>query len=122
MVTNSAVGHNVVAELTGTDFPDEVVLVSGHLDSWDVGQGAMDDGGGMAISWSVLTALKQLGMQPRRTIRLVMWSCEEFGGIGAQQYFQQHQEEVKNMSLVMVSEDEGKTQQEATPRPISTAG
>ena len=80
MSPNIAVGHNVVAEITGSVWPDEVVLVSGHLDSWDVGQGAMDDGGGAAISWSVLSVLRYLNLRPKRTIRLVMWSCEEFGG------------------------------------------
>lgn len=79
--------HNVVAELVGAEYPQEVVVVSGHLDSWDVGVGAMDDGGGAAISWQALSTLQQLcdsGVLPRakRTVRLVMWSCEEFGGIG----------------------------------------
>ena len=54
-------GRNIVAEWTGTDFPDEVVLVSGHLDSWDVGQGAMDDGGGAVISWMALSAMVRGG-------------------------------------------------------------
>jgi len=82
------------------------VLVSGHLDSWDVGQGAMDDGGGAFISWSVLSAVRQLGLQPKRTLRLVLWSCEEFGGVGADQYYQAHKDEIANMDLVMES-DEG---------------
>jgi len=98
------IGHNVVAEITGSTYPDEIVLVSGHLDSWDVGQGAMDDGGGAFISWSVLSLVRQLGLTPLRTLRLVMWSCEEFGGIGAQQYFTKHQDEVPNMDLVMESD------------------
>ena len=71
--------QNVVAEWTGSLYPNEVVIVSGHLDSWDVGQGAMDDGGGAVTSWQVLSALRQLNLRPRRTIRLVMWTCEEFG-------------------------------------------
>jgi carboxypeptidase Q len=64
----------------------------------------MDDGGGALISWSTLSVIRALGLRPRRTIRLVMWSCEEFGGIGAGQYFQAHQSEVANMSLVMESD------------------
>lgn len=64
----------------------------------------MDDGGGAAISWSVLSVLRYLGLKPARTIRLVLWSCEEFGGIGAAQYFQQHKAEVPDMSLVMESD------------------
>lgn len=97
-------GHNVVAEIVGSTYPEETVLVSGHLDSWDVGQGAMDDGGGMAISWSVLTALARLGLRPKRTIRFVAWSCEELGGIGADQYYEAHIDEVPTMSLVMESD------------------
>jgi len=104
LTTTTAVGHNVVAEITGSELPHEVVLESGHLDSWDVGQGAMDDGGGMAISWMALAALRSLGLRPRRTLRLVLWSCEEFGGVGAQQYFDAHQKEASNMSIVMESD------------------
>nr|XP_029499540.1 carboxypeptidase Q-like [Oncorhynchus nerka] len=70
--------------------PLQVVLLSGHLDSWDVGQGAMDDGGGALISWEALSLLKDLGLRPRRTLRTVLWSAEEQGGVGAQQYFQLH--------------------------------
>jgi len=100
----NATGHNVVAEITGSTYPEEVVLVSGHLDSWDVGQGAMDDGGGAFISWQALTLVRQLGFKPLRTLRLVLWSCEEFGGVGAQQYFTKHQSEVADMDLVMESD------------------
>lgn len=96
---------NVIAELTGTDKKDEIVVVSGHLDSWDVGVGAMDDGGGAFVSWQVLSTLKALKLQPRRTIRLVMWACEEFGGIGSQAYFDAHQAaELAKMQLVIESD------------------
>lgn len=100
----TATGHNVVAEIIGSTYPEETVLVSGHLDSWDVGHGAMDDGGGALISWSVLAILKKLNIRPKRTVRLVMWSCEEFGGIGSQQYFDAHKDEIDTMSLVMESD------------------
>ena len=63
---------NVVAEIKGSDKPDEVVLVSGHFDSWDVGQGAHDDGGGCIIAWEAVRLLKELGLKPRRTIRVVL--------------------------------------------------
>jgi len=96
--------QNVVAEITGSTYPDQIVLVSGHLDSWDVGQGAMDDGDGAFISWQVLSYMAQLNIKPKRTLRLVMWSCEEFGGIGAQQYFDRHKVNVSNMDLVMESD------------------
>lgn len=96
--------HNVVAEWTGSTHPDEVVIVSGHLDSWDVGQGAMDDGGGAVAAWQVLSAARQLGLRPTRTLRLVMWSCEEFGGVGAQQYFARHRGEADKLSLAFESD------------------
>lgn len=77
-----AESHNVVAEWRGSETPEEVVLLSGHLDSWDVGVGAMDDGGGVAIAWQALSTLRALVLRPRRTVRLVLWASEEFGGVG----------------------------------------
>lgn len=65
----NATSRNTVAEIKGTSHSNKVVLVSGHLDSWDVGQGAMDDGGGAFISWNSLVVLKNLGLRPKRTIR-----------------------------------------------------
>jgi carboxypeptidase Q len=61
--------RNVIAEITGSNASEKVVVVSGHIDSWDVGQGAMDDGGGSFISWNALKLLKQLDIRARRTIR-----------------------------------------------------
>ncbi|NXK26430.1 CBPQ Carboxypeptidase, partial [Arenaria interpres] len=84
----------------------QIVLVSGHLDSWDVGQGAMDDGGGAFISWEALSIIKDLGLRPKRTLRLVLWTAEEQGGIGAEQYYQLHKENISNFDIVMES-DEG---------------
>ncbi|XP_049336573.1 carboxypeptidase Q [Astyanax mexicanus] len=95
---------NTVAEITGSEHPEQVVLLSGHLDSWDVGQGAMDDGGGVAISWEALSLIKDLGLRPKRTLRAVLWSAEEPGGVGAAQYFQQHKGNISNFDLVMESD------------------
>jgi len=81
-----APSRNVVAELRGTEFPDEVVVMGGHIDSWDVGQGAMDDGGGCVAAWEALRILKELGFRARRTIRVVMWTNEENGLRGGQAY------------------------------------
>ncbi|PKU42142.1 carboxypeptidase q [Limosa lapponica baueri] len=81
---------NTVAEIVGSKYPEQIVLVSGHLDSWDVGQGAMDDGGGAFISWEALSIIKDLGLRPKRTLRLVLWTAEEQGGIGAEQYYELH--------------------------------
>lgn len=64
----------------------------------------MDDGGGAIISWTALSLLRSINARPKRTIRCVLWSCEEFGGIGANQYFTTHQDQVNNMSLVMESD------------------
>ncbi|XP_064248495.1 carboxypeptidase Q isoform X4 [Passer domesticus] len=85
-----SLSFNTVAEIVGSKYPEQVVLVSGHLDSWDVGQGAMDDGGGAFISWEALSLIKDLGLRPKRTLRLVLWTAEEQGGVGAEQYYQLH--------------------------------
>jgi carboxypeptidase Q len=80
---------NVIGELTGRDLPREYVVVGGHLDSWDLGTGAHDDGAGVVQSIEVLRALKSLGVRPRRTVRVVLFMAEEFGGIGAKEYARQ---------------------------------
>ncbi|XP_059528139.1 carboxypeptidase Q isoform X3 [Myotis daubentonii] len=103
---------NTVAEITGSKYPEQVehpgdlkvVLVSGHLDSWDVGQGAMDDGGGAFISWEALSLIQDLGLRPKRTLRLVLWTAEEQGGVGAFHYYQSHKANISNYSLVMESD------------------
>ncbi|XP_061809301.1 carboxypeptidase Q-like [Nerophis lumbriciformis] len=95
---------NTVAEIKGWQHPEQVVLLSGHLDSWDVGQGAMDDGGGAMISWEALSLIKDLGLRPRRTMRTVLWAGEEAGGVGAQQYYNLHKVNVSNFDMVMESD------------------
>lgn len=101
-----ASSRNTVAEITGSTYPEQVVVVSGHLDSWDVGQGAMDDGGGAFISWQALSIIKGMGLTPKRTLRLVMWTDEESGGVGSQQYYQLHRNKSENYSILFES-DEG---------------
>lgn len=85
---------NLIAELRGRERPDEVVVVGGHFDSWDVGQGAQDDGGGCIAAWEVLRLMKELGWTPRRTLRLVLWTNEEFGLGGAKAYREAHRTEL----------------------------
>lgn len=96
--------RNVVAELKGSLKPNEVVLFGGHTDSWDVGYGVMDDGGGVAITWQALNILKELQLTPKRTLRAVFWTAEEIGLIGAEQYYDRHKNESDNISLVMESD------------------
>jgi carboxypeptidase Q len=80
----------VIAELVGREKPDEVVVLGGHIDSWDVGQGAMDDAGGCVAAWEAVRLLKNLGLRPRRTIRVVLWTNEENGLRGATAYAARH--------------------------------
>jgi carboxypeptidase Q len=86
--------RNVVAEIVGRERPDEVVVLGGHIDSWDVGQGAMDDGGGSVAAWEAVRLIKQLGLRPRRTVRVVLWTNEENGGRGALAYRDRHAEQL----------------------------
>ena len=99
-----AVSRNTVAEVVGSVYPEQVVVVSGHLDSWDVGQGAMDDGGGAFVSWQALSTIKHLGLKPKRTVRLVMWTDEENGGVGSSQYFQLHKVNASNYNILFESD------------------
>jgi carboxypeptidase Q len=92
---------NVVAEIKGSEKPEEVVLVGGHLDSWDVGQGAHDDGGGCIIAWEAVRLLKELGLRPRRTIRVVLWTNEENGTRGGNAYRDAHRAELSQHVLAI---------------------
>ncbi|MGK5031542.1 M20/M25/M40 family metallo-hydrolase [Janthinobacterium sp. MDT1-19] len=84
--------YNVIADWPGTDKADEVVVVSGHLDSWDLATGAHDDGAGVVAAMGVLETLKKLDYHPRRTIRVIAWMNEENGGRGGQAYFEAHKQ------------------------------
>jgi carboxypeptidase Q len=87
---------NVVAELRGREKPDEIVVLGGHLDSWDVGAGASDDGVGCVVTWEALRLMKKLGIQPRRTVRLVLWTNEENGTRGAAAYAEKYASTANN--------------------------
>jgi len=97
---------NVVGELRGRERPDEVVVVSGHLDSWDVGTGATDDGGGCIVAWEALRVMKKLGLRPRRTVRVVLWTNEENGGRGGLAYRDEHRAEL-GRHVAMIEADNG---------------
>ena len=96
-----AKSRNVVAEIKGREKPDEVVVVSGHIDSWDVGNGAQDDGGGCVQAWEALRLMHQLGLQPRRTVRVVLWVNEENGVQGAKTYAEKHRDELAKFTLAI---------------------
>jgi carboxypeptidase Q len=99
-----ATSANVVGELRGREKPEEIVVVSGHLDSWDVGAGATDDGGGCIVTWEALRIMKKLNLRPRRTVRVVLWTNEENGGRGGLAYRDQHRAELGNHVLMMESD------------------
>src|SRR4029077_11390132 len=92
---------NVVGELRGRERPDEIVVVSGHLDSWDVGAGATDDGGGCVVAWEALRVMKRLGLRPRRTVRVVLWTNEEHGLAGASAYADKYASSAGNHVLAL---------------------
>jgi len=97
--------RNAVAELRGREKPDEVVVLGGHIDSWDVGQGAMDDAGGVVATWEAVKLLKRLGLRPRRTVRVVAWTNEENGGRGADAYRDAHRSEVDKHVMALESDN-----------------
>ena len=84
---DDVISHNVIAEIKGSEFPNEIILVGGHLDSWDLGDGSHDDGAGIVQSMDVINILKKIGYIPKRTIRVVLYMNEENGQRGAKKYF-----------------------------------
>lgn len=96
-----APSRNVVAELRGSEKPDEVVVLGGHIDSWDIGEGAMDDGGCSVAAWEAVRLMKDLGLKPKRTVRVVLWTNEENGGRGGRAYRDAHESELGKHSVAM---------------------
>jgi carboxypeptidase Q len=95
---------NVIGELRGRERPDEFVVIGGHLDSWDVGAGASDDGGGCVATWEALRLMNKLGLRPRRTVRVVLWVNEENGGRGGVAYRDAHRAELKRHVMMLESD------------------
>jgi carboxypeptidase Q len=95
---------NVVAEILGSRHPEQVVVVGGHFDSWDVGTGAIDDGGGCIASWEALRLMKALGLRPRRTVRVVLFTNEENGLRGGLGYRDRHRDELEDHVLMIESD------------------
>jgi len=91
-----AVSYNVIADLKGSEHPEQIVIVSGHLDSWDLGTGAIDDAAGVAVAMQAAQLCKQLGLTPRRTLRVVAWMNEENGGSGSRSYVAEYEASLSN--------------------------
>jgi len=91
-----ASSHNVIADLKGREHPEQVVIVSGHLDSWDLGTGAIDDAAGVAVAMETAQLCKKLGLTPRRTLRVIAWMDEENGGAGSKAYMGDYKDAMAN--------------------------
>jgi carboxypeptidase Q len=85
-----ATSYNVIADLKGSEHPEQIVVVSGHLDSWDLGTGAIDDAAGVAVAMEAAEILEKLRFRPKRTLRVIAWMDEENGGTGSQAYSKDH--------------------------------
>jgi Zn-dependent M28 family amino/carboxypeptidase len=90
------IGYNVIADLKGSEHPEQIVVVSGHLDSWDLGTGAIDDAAGVAVAMESAELLQKLHLRPKRTLRVIAWMDEESGGAGSQTYARDHSPEFLN--------------------------
>ena len=108
--------YNVIGEITGSEFPNEYIIVGGHLDSWDLGDGAHDDGAGVVQSMDVLRLLKESGIKPKRSIRVVLFMNEENGLRGATEYARVAKEKNENHIFALESDSGG-----FTPRGFSFA-
>lgn len=96
---------NVVAEIRGREWPEEVVLIGAHLDSWDVGTGSSDDGAGCVATWEALRLMKQLDLRPRRTVRVVLFTNEENGLAGGRAYLERYRSQLANHVAMLESDD-----------------
>ena len=99
------IGNNVIGEIKGSEFPDEIITIGGHMDSWDPAEGANDDGAGMVQSIEILRAFNAIGYKPKRTIRIVLFANEENGGKGAAKYAAEAK--AKNEKHIMAMESDG---------------
>jgi carboxypeptidase Q len=97
---------NVIAEIRGRERPDEVIVVGGHFDSWDVGTGSTDDGGGCVVTWEALRLMKKLNLRPRRTVRVVLFTNEENGLAGGRAYLEKYRSQLAN-HVMMLESDSG---------------
>jgi hypothetical protein len=103
------IGHNIIGELTGTEYPNEIITVGGHLDSWDVNEGAHDDGAGIIQTIEVLRVFAALGFKPKHTIRFVLFANEENGTRGGKQYAAVAKEKNEKHIFALESDEGGFT-------------
>jgi carboxypeptidase Q len=108
------IGHNVIGEITGTEFPDQYITIGGHLDSWDIGEGAHDDGAGIVQTLEVLRVLKAIGYKPRYTLRFVLFANEENGLRGGTAYAEEAKKKNEKHFFALESDAGG-----FTPRGFS---
>jgi hypothetical protein len=101
-----AVSYNVIGDLKGSEHPEQIVIVSGHLDSWDLGTGALDDAAGVAVAMQTAQLLRQLNLRPKRTIRVIAWMNEENGLVGGRTYAQDYATELQN-HIAAIESDRG---------------
>jgi hypothetical protein len=123
--------YNVIADWKGSEHPEQIVIVSGHLDSWDLGTGAIDDGAGVVVSMEAIHLLKQLGIRPKRTVRFIAWMDEEQGAEGAETYAKEHAPDLLNHVAALESDTGaghpvgfrfvGKPELEEWMRPVAQA-
>jgi len=117
--------QNVIAEWVGSEFPDQIITIGGHMDSWDLGTGAIDDGAGMAITIAAVKTMIDKGMRPKRTIRVVLYGAEEVsqpGGLGlsgARDYAQRHVTDIAK-HIVTAESDFGADHIYAAAMPIAS--
>jgi carboxypeptidase Q len=96
---------NVIGDIKGSEHPEQVVIVSGHLDSWDLGTGAIDDGAGVAVSMEAANLIQKLHLKPKRTVRVIAWMNEENGLRGSKQYAKDHEKDWANHFATMETDN-----------------
>lgn len=111
------IGHNIIGELRGSEFPDEIITIGGHLDSWDAAEGAHDDGAGVVQTMEILRTFKAIGYQPKRTIRFVLFANEENGGRGGAKYAEEAKAKNEKHLFALESDAGG-----FTPRGLGLTG
>ena len=111
-------GYNTIAEIPGTDLKDEIVMLGGHMDSWHSGTGATDNGAGCAVGMEAVRIIQALGLKPRRTIRIALWSGEEQGLLGSRAYVAEHFGKFETPATASVAGNGGGNGTTPAPVPV----